>query len=551
MQEQAAVKLFDVPRKHVLYAFFLFLSILIVYYTVVMTGGTEFAFTHLMYVPIVVAAFLFGMPGAVSTALLGGFSLRMIPLNVIVGTRQTPNTWIMRTVMFVLVGAVVAFLFRRIRRFQQKEVERSLQNVITGLPNANKLKQDLDAIIRTRRPFSVVLFQILNLDEINDYIGYEIGKQSLLKAIGLLSAQVGDETVYSLFSDKFVVILPWHSLGDARSVGLNFLAQTREPVVIDGFSIDLSIRGGIVHCPLQAKESGELLQKVGIALHQQLTEDALSIYSASFEQKKGERYETMLLLFDAVADGAFRMVYQPVVDLKHPGSAALEALIRWDPDIGRKIGPEEFIGIAEEIGLINEITRWGVRTVIAQIKRFQSRGLPVKIALNISARDLRDHSIIEYMQACIAEAGIDLALFGVELTERGIIQNQKTAGFLLSTLREAGIQISLDDFGTGYNSLMSLMHFPLDYLKIDKSYVSDLSARVNRILVQAIIDFAHNTGRQVIAEGVEDEAQVDVLRSFDCDFIQGYYFSRPLPPEEAERFLLKLREDARNETVVS
>lgn len=508
-------------------------------YFVYLTGGTETAFTHLMYIPIILSALFFDIQGAVVAAVLGGLALGPImPKDVSLGLMQTPVSWIFRFAFFLTIGVMIAVLFQCIKTYRAKEIEQSYQDVITGLPNINKLEADLYALMNQESQLSLLGFRIMNMDEINRYTNYEIGAKSLLKAIEVLTAYT-DHTIYCLHNNEFVMVLSENGVEMAQLIGTQFLHKMEGPLFIEGFNIELKVRGSLANYPFQADSPKELIKKMDIALDQKTEESGLQLYDAHIEQKSREKFELIVSLFGAIKNDEFYMVYQPKRNLHDASINGVEALLRWRHGGQKQIGPGEFIKIAEEIGMINEITRWVIKEVIRQIKQWQDAGIFIKVALNISQKDLRDSSVIRYLIDALKENDMQPTWVEIELTERSVLENEKAVIHWLKLLREQGIEISLDDFGTGYNSLIGLVKIPVDYIKIDKIFIDHILDSADQIVIESVISYAHKMGKKVIAEGVEDKNQLDILEKMGCDAIQGYYFSKPLPPEELGTFLLR------------
>lgn len=499
---------------------------------VYLAGGTTTSFTNLMYIPIILSSFSFDLAGTVATALLSGLLLGpWMPISVSEGILQTPSNWLLRTVMFLAIGVVTAILFRSIKKFKDDDMKRFFQNMTTGLPNANRLKLDLAEMLDKKTEFSLIGFRIINIDDINRFSGYEIGAQAIVKAMELLRDSIGS-TVYSVFTNEFAAIIPGGSNQDPYSIGRVFFNKLKEPLLIDRFKVGLIAKGGIVCLPSNDEKPDDLLKKMGIALGYGTNETDLCIYDSAIERENQYRYELVSSLADAIKNNEFHIVYQPQMSLKNHGVSGVEALLRWDQEPRGPIKPEVFIKIAEETGLIGEITKWVIKNVIEQIKTWQREGISIKVAINISQKDLRNDDVINYLKQSIKENALNPAMIEFELTERSVLKNEKAIGKVLNDLKEYGIKLALDDYGTGFNSLVDLIKIQVDYLKIDKLFVDNISVAVDKAIIESVINFAHKTGKEVIAEGVETKEQLKILGQMGCDYIQGYYFSRPLVPEK-------------------
>lgn len=345
-----------------------------------------------------------------------------------------------------------------------------------------------------------------------------------------------NRTVYSIYANEFAVILPGSSMENAQILGKQFLEKTLEPFLIDQFKIGLLIKGGGVSFPLQAKDSHEMINKAGMVLDQATGEIGLYVYDDILEQKSKNQSELVPDLLHAIQYEEFSLVYQPKGSLNFDKTMRAEGLLRWNHPTRGQISPGEFIKIAEETGLIGEITKWVIKNVIDQKEKWKQAGLEVKVALNISPKDLNNGSVINYLIEMIEKKGLDLSLLELELTERDILENIEMVIPLFNDFRKRGIKIALDDYGTGYTSLVNLFRLPMDYIKVDKSFIDRITDPSYRLAVEQIIEIAHKMKKEVIAEGVESKEQVNILRDLGCDYIQGYYLSKPLSPDELIQF---------------
>jgi EAL domain-containing protein (putative c-di-GMP-specific phosphodiesterase class I)/GGDEF domain-containing protein len=500
-------------------------------------GGTEYPFTHLMYIPIIIAAFTFSLKGALATALLGGFVLGpFMPLNVSQGIQQNTNSWVLRLTVFFIISLVVGYLFQRIKREHQMQIKKSYIYELTGYPNARKLRFDMNQMIDEQKSFSLMLFKITNIDQINRYIDYTIGEKSLLKAMELMECFVKRDAVYSIFIDEFAVALWNLDLKEATKAANAYLDCFKEPILIDGIPVNLIMKCGISNYPLHGKLGEDLLKNSGRALDQsEFRKHKLAIYKDSLANEFQAKYETLISLYEAIKSNRFTMVYQPIINLRNNEVERVEALLRWNNNKG--LNPDEFIKIAEDAGIISEISRWVITHVIDQLREWKSEGIEIKVAINISSKDLSNDAIIKYTSSYMKQCDIDPSLIEFELTERAMIENECEIEYLMTKIRELGIRISLDDFGTGYNSLVQFISLPIDYLKIDKFFVDHIHNHDYSSMIRELIAMAHHLGREVIAEGVETVQQIEQLKKQNCDHVQGFYLSKPLLPEQLKEFI--------------
>lgn len=510
--------------------------ILIISYVVYFFGGTKTVLPHLMYVPIILSALFFGVAGALGAALIGGLALGpFMPENVALGLMQQPAGWIVRWVFFSLIGLLIAVLFKWILSYTQKEKELSTTNLITGLPNANKLNTDLETLMRGETAFSLLGFRIENFEEINQCTSYEIGVKALLKTVETLK-RILQCSVYSVNTHELAVVFPDEDPQAAHSAALQFLTEIKKPLSLDGFNIALIIKCGLVQFPRHTQDPGDMIKKMRIALTHETTESELQVYDIAIAEERKTRFDMAVALLGALKNREFYLVYQPKIDLQSGRVAGVEALLRWE-HAGTLIGPATFICLAEELGVIGDITKWVVRSSVAQAVRWKNAGIDMPIALNLSPKDLKDQNVVRYLIECIEGSSLDPRLFEVELTERSLFENEQMLLQLLKMLRDLGVKVALDDVGTGYNSLVDLVIIPIDHIKIDKTFIDHISSENYRVLVKSVIDFAHNTGGQVVAEGVETKEQLDILKNMGCNYVQGYYYSKPLPLCELEAYL--------------
>jgi diguanylate cyclase (GGDEF)-like protein/PAS domain S-box-containing protein len=420
-------------------------------------------------------------------------------------------------------------------------------DALTDLPNRNLLNDRIgQAIAQARRTDQHLATLVLDLDRfkfVNDGFGHPMG-DALLKAVAArlkLAIREGD-TVARLGGDEFVILLT--SLADtdaAESVVKTVLATFAEPFVLDGHTLHISTSIGISVFPEDGITGEMLLKTADAALYSAKDKgrNGYQFYSRHMGVQVEERAELEAALHQAVARQEFELHYQPKVDLKSGLVYGVEALLRWRrPDVGL-IPPDRFIPLAEETGLIVTIGEWVLRTACAQLKNWHLSDYPeLTMAVNVSARQFRQQNIPELVRNVLADNGLAAEYLELELTESVLMQNREVVTKALLQLKEIGVTLSLDDFGTGYSSLSYLKQFPIDVVKIDQSFIQDVTSSVDGAsLTKSIIAMAESLHMTTIAEGVETEAQLNFLHANNCDAIQGFYFSRPLPKQEMDTLL--------------
>lgn len=512
-------------------------QIVLVDITVYLSGGTQYAFTHIMYISVIMAAFLFDIKGTICTAVLAGLTLGpVMPLNVENAEMQQTGSWILRTIFFIVIGLVVNLLLRNIRMENKLQLKKSYEHVITGYPNTNKLRMDLNAMINRQMNFSVIVFKIVNLNSINCYVDYSVGYKVVAKVLKISNDYFDKEYIYSIYTDQIAVVMPNCSAKEARIRAIPFINRFRIPVLVQQFSLELDIKSGVVNYPQHARDVNNLLKEAERTLDQVNENYQIMVYNPSIAYKNFKNYEMAVSLGKAIKKNQFRIVYQPKIDLIKNEIIGYEALLRWDN--GKEtVDTASFIKIAEDTGFIDDLTKWVVKKAVNQLKQWDGQGIDTNIAVNISSKNLNDKSFMNFTYKYLMQNHVKTSKLEFELTERTLVENEMKARNILNNIKDRGLKISLDDFGTGYNTLIHLVNLPLNYVKIDKSFIDNIQDIRYRPLIQSMIETVQDMGMQVIAEGAETEEQVDLLRDMHCNIVQGYYFSKPIPPEEVQTFL--------------
>ena len=432
-------------------------------------------------------------------------------------------------------------------RYQAELEHKANHDALTGLPNRNlfndRLEQAIAYAARYGHTLWVALIDLDNFKFVNDTLGHHIGDR-LLQAVAqrLTSCLRECDTVARLGGDEFMLLLLGHPNATlAHRIVHNTLAALSAPVMIDNHELALGCSIGVSAYPKDGSDSAALIQHADIAMYRAKEggRKQLQFYTEAMNERLTERTNIENALRHAIARGEFLLHYQPRVDLESGEIVGLEALIRWQHPTMGHIPPSRFIAVAEETGSIVEIGRWVLHTACAQAKAWQDAGLPpLRMAVNVSARQFRHPHFREQVIEALQASGLEPNSLELELTESLMMQNVEATQATLVSLKQLGVAHSIDDFGTGYSSLNYLMRFPLDYLKIDQSFIRDMLSDPNgAAIVRSTIALGHSLGFKVIAEGVETAAQLAFLERHGCDEIQGYYFSRPLPAPEMRALL--------------
>ena len=418
---------------------------------------------------------------------------------------------------------------------------------LTGLPNRNLLWDRIDrACVRTQRygDFAAVAFLDLdNFKVVNDSLGHSLGDH-LLRAVAarLESSLRATDTVARLGGDEFVLVFCDHKGEQSVSGELQRIVESfSQPFSVDGRDVFITASVGVALFPQDAKDPESLMKSAELAMYRakESGRNAYQLYTAEMQTRVNERLALESKLRRALERGEFSLHYQPLVDLRSNRVFGCEALLRWNqPDLGM-VGPAQFIPLAEETGLIVPIGEWVLRTACRQSKAWQDAGLPaVSMAVNISARQFREKNLLQVVTKILGETGLDPTQLEFEVTESMIMHDAQNAIADLQAFRDMGVKLSVDDFGTGYSSLSYLKRFPVDRLKIDQSFVRDITTDADdAAIAQAVITLAHTMNLRVIAEGVETLEQLAFLRRNQCDEIQGYLFGKPMPADEFGKLL--------------
>jgi len=418
---------------------------------------------------------------------------------------------------------------------------------LTGLPNRTLLRERLNHAIasasRSGRPFWVAFLDLDHFKFINDSLGHSAGDLLLQQISTRLQHTLREsDTVARQGGDEFVLILPENEQEFPNAHVLQRIMDVvAQPLKIDSHRFYPTCSIGVAVYPADGEDPETLIKHADIAMYRakETGRNNFQFFTVALNEKAMERLRLEADLRKAIERNEFLLHYQPQVCLQTGRIVGMEALIRWNhPELGM-VPPDRFIRLAEETGLIVPIGNWVIRTACKQNKVWQEAGLgQFRIAVNLSARQFGELDLVQSITAILAETGLDSLYLEVELTESLVMADVEHTIGILRDLKALGLHLSIDDFGTGYSSLSYLKRFPIDVLKIDQSFVRDITVDSDgAAIVKSIISLAHNLRLQVIAEGVETEEQLAYLRENDCDQMQGYYFSRPLAAEAFEKLL--------------
>lgn len=417
-------------------------------------------------------------------------------------------------------------------------------DTLTKLPNRNLFEERLTRLLlRTQEPSFMGALVSIDLDRfkiVNDSVGPSKGDQVLMEVAYRLAMCVDEsDTVARLGSDHFVVLMSEvDGYGAVERLGRRILTEIGKPFVIDGRELFIAASVGVALLPQDGRETGELLQKADAARIQVKGDggNSLAFFEPEMNTRAERRLEVESALRRAVTNDELMLYFQPVVDVKRGTVTSAEALLRWDHPALGMVSPGEFIPVAEDMGLIVEIGQWVVAECHRQLDVWQRQGLDnLRISLNVSPVQLRRDEDAQALIELLRELG-DTRLV-LELTESALMENSDGVQRFLDQARRLGCMVALDDFGTGFSSLGYLRNFEFDVLKVDKTFIDELSSTRDYGLVASIVSMGRILGMRVVAEGVETAEQVKRLKQIGCDYVQGFYFSRPLPAEDFYAFM--------------
>jgi diguanylate cyclase (GGDEF)-like protein len=436
-------------------------------------------------------------------------------------------------------------LAERIRA--EKELEHlAHHDQVTGLPNRHFFRKRTRDLLKggalDRDSIALLFVDLDNFKYINDTFGHDQGDQMLVAVAEILSKSVrAHDMVVRFGGDEFVLLLDRiGNVETAERLGRKILEAVTQPMHLNGHEFVVTCSIGIAVAPLHASDFDELLQKADVAMYAAKTsgKNAIRIWDPAITSASSKRFTIESELRVALTRNEIELYYQPIVTLESGRIAGLEALMRWKHPTRGMVSPAEFIPVAEETGQITELGAWAMRTAFAQAAQWNKTFGRLFMAVNVSGRQFRAENFVETADAIARESGLARELCELEVTESVLMTHTANAIATLQGLADRGFTLALDDFGTGYSSMAYLKRFPLDKLKIDRSFVSELPDDLeDRAISQAIIGLAQNMSMRVLAEGIETRAQADLLCQMQCQYGQGFHFSRPLPADQLARFI--------------
>jgi EAL domain-containing protein (putative c-di-GMP-specific phosphodiesterase class I)/GGDEF domain-containing protein len=503
------------------------------------TGGIKYVYSHAMYIPILIAGVVFRVPGGVIAAILGGLVLGpYMPLDVEAGTKQATINWLYRMGFFVVIGglagAAVNILAHQLERIKWL----AYHDANSELPCRNALVQELWGKMELgggSEAFHLIVVNADNILDITNTLSYKAADTIIHQMFARLrEALPPDAKLFHYHPERLAVLFHNGGSGVMQSeLDLIYKIMSTHFNVGDiPIHVDTSI--GCISSHSHSGSPHGLIRKADIAMSYAHEEGIPSCtYDQRIDTTSGENLALLGLLRTAIEANQLILQYQPKVGIKAGKTIGVEALIRWEHPERGLISPGRFMPMAERTDIINALTEWILNRALSCLKAWHEQGLFPGMAINVSARNLNSAGFFEQVSGLLDKYGIDPACMEIEVTESDIMRNPDEAIKVLQRFRDMNIIVSIDDFGTGYSSLAYLNKLPASKIKIDQSFVMDMvKEKGSREIVRETISLAHSLDRQVIAEGIETEDALNMLRDMGCDIGQGYLMSKPLSEDD-------------------
>lgn len=440
---------------------------------------------------------------------------------------------------------------------KKEEAEKQLENIllhdkVTGLPNRYLFEDRLSQLINTgqrnRTKVAVIVLGFDDYTDINNTIGYTIYDDLLRKLTERLKRIIRDSDTVSILhdgskgtvlsrigDDMFSIIVPvFETLNDIETIINRCFSILLEPIGMPDIMFDISMHGGVSYFPDHGATPADLIQSASKALYFARNDNVgYKVYDIATDDIRKNQLNMMADLKNAIMNDELEIYYQPKIKLSDDSIYGCEALIRWNHSEYGMIPPDDFIPMAEKTGTIRLLTKWVVEKAMSQWSEWDAQGIELKIAINLSAQDLRDIYFVGMVKRSLEKFQVNPICIILEVTETSMMQDMTMSMSTLSQLSKLGVMLSVDDYGTGYSSLAYLKSLPVDEIKIDQSFVLNMDRdKGSNVIVKSTIELAHNLGYRVVAEGIENKETYKILQEYGCDIGQGYYMSRPLPEKE-------------------
>jgi diguanylate cyclase len=513
------------------------------YIIVVVTGGTAFAYLHILYIPVIFAGLAFSVRGGILTGFVAGILVSPFAPSLYEYEFIQPfSSWAFRTGIFILVGAIAGFGSSVFRAYIRELELKRITDPLTGLPNLQGLaKIFLETTQIADKSHSVIVVELFQIQNISAALGEE-GTDQLTKQVAeSLQETVGENGILGrLQAHRFAILI-----SDEEKVQKTlekFDSLSDKTYLVNNIPLFVEMRFGISRYPYDDKDLNQLIRKAQLAIN---TNQNQAEQISHFDKSTRDSSEHNLLILNqfksAIDIQSLVLEYQPKAYLKTGKVMGFEALVRWSDPVLGSINPMDFVPLIEETLLITPFTRWVLETTLSQMQQWKSEGLLVSVSVNFSTKNFHDPSLFETLERLLESYKIPPHFLEVEVTETSVASNISTIAAALGNLREVGVRIAIDDFGTGQASQQYLFELPLTGIKIDKLFVQSISHNpAAAAIVKNAITLAHELNLEVIAEGIETHNQYDLLKKWKCDVGQGYLIGRSMRAKEATAWLKKM-----------
>ncbi len=531
-------------KLRILYSLIILLVVMLISNEFITNGGGNSVLSHAMYLPILLAAILFRIPGGLICGLLAGLALRFFPgQGPIPSNLSDPSAWYFQTGFFMLIGGINGLMVNILENQRKKNEWLFLHNTRTGIPNTEFLYKEIEEAIQKqkyKKGFYLTVVIITNFFDITNTLGMEFGDRLMHQVVQRLTRQLGSQSeVCQLGLDMLGFIMPNANHENAKT--LKLLKSLTKSFKIEKIPVYTEVILGQSIYPPHGEKPATLFQKAVIAAEIAKTDNKqFFVYDAERDNTSVENFELLGQVSNAIGKNQFEFFYQPMIDTKTGRPISAEALIRWNHPTKGMISPLQFIPKLEMTGLIYSLTQWGIPESLKQIADWEKIGININISVNISVKNLQDPNFVDSVEKLLKTCKFAHSKLELEITERAFLVGFDEAINNLERLKALGVSISIDDFGTGFSTLDSLKKCPIDFVKIDQVLIRDiLKNEKDRSIVESTINMAKNLGITVVAEGVEDQETYDLLTKMGCDHVQGYFISRPIPENQATAWLIK------------
>ncbi len=525
------ITLFMTPKKSVQKFLAIGLIILTILITllVYLTGGIQYVYSHGMYIPILLAGIYFGVYGGLIQGLIGGLLLGpFMPIDTDAMLMQSPINWIYRIIFFMLIGGTIGYFSKAIKTAYLERIKILKKDIYTDIPLLTDLiDQDAD-----QHPHYIMHLKILNHQDLIDLLGIDAYHDVLQLMQSRIINLKHTSSIYQKELSSFIITLE----NEVDDNTLEHLSDTlRETFIIKDIPIYLDIALGITMA------NDDLQTALIKAMYASRYAERNYVSYAKYTDTMSPNHENIniLGLFNkAIYNNELYLVFQPQIDLKTKETIGAEALLRWQSDDLGLMMPNDFIPLIENTSLINDLTEWVIKSVFERIKMLMQSRMPLKIAINISAKNLLDKTFYNNVKTWLEDYQIPGKYVEFEITEQSLIINKSISKKFIDQLKHEKISLSIDDFGTGYSSLSELNRYQVHSLKIDRSFIHNCTKDTQLCsITKAAINLGKSLNVKTTAEGVETKEEADYLKSIDCDYAQGYHYAKPLQFNEFYTFL--------------